>query len=446
MPSSTSGILRRFRRSVQFATLALLTCASVKAFSETAGPWNILLITADDLGRDSVGAFGGRVAGVTPAIDRLAESGMRFERAHVAVAVCQPSRQCLMTGTFPQGNGSTGFYPLKATAVTLPQMLQPYGYLLGIMGKVDHLQPDASFPWDFRRSGAQLGAGRDPERFYLETRAFLARAKTEGRPFFLMANSHDPHRPFSGADGELRQLAKWEKAEQRDGDPAALPVFPAPSRVFAPGEISVPGFLPDLPEIRKELAQYYSSVRRCDDTVDRILQALADEGLRERTIIIFLSDNGIAVPFAKSNCYLASTNTPLIISWPGRVGAGTVEREHFVSAVDLVPTILEALGKPVPTGLHGSSFLPLLQGKRQSGRELVFTVYNETSARNSFEMRAVQDRRFGYIFNAWSDGRKTYRAESMEGLTFKAMQAAAKEDPAIANRVELWLHRVPEEL
>jgi len=194
------------------------------------------------------------------------------------------------------------------------------------------------------------------------------------------------------------------------------------------------------------LAQYYSSVRRCDDTVGKILQALDDEGLRQRTIIIFLSDNGIAVPFAKSNCYVASTRTPLIVSWPGRVAAGAVERDHFVYTVDLLPTVLEALGHPVPSGLHGFSFLALLDGQRQAGRDRVFTVYNETSARASYEMRAVQDRHFGYIFNAWSDGRKTYKAESMEGLTFRAMQAAAEEDPAIAARVELWLHRVPEEL
>ena len=438
--------MRRLLRCLQFTTLGLLSLLGAKAEGQSEGPWNILLITADDLGCDSVGAFGGRVVGATPSIDRLAESGMRFERAHVAVAVCQPSRQCLMTGTFPQANGSVGFYPLKAAAVTLPQMLQSEGYLLGILGKVDHLQPTAKFPWDFERSGAQLGAGRDPERYYAQTRAFLARAKGEGRPFFLMANSHDPHRPFSGAEGELRQLARWERKGAREDDSGALPVFPAPSRVFSPDEIAVPGFLPDLPEIRKELAQYYSSVRRCDDTVGRILQALDDEGLRERTIIVFLSDNGIAVPFAKSNCYLASTRTPLIVSWPGRVKAGSVERDHFVSAVDLLPTVLDALGKPVPAGLHGSSFLPLLQGQRQVGRELVFTVYNETSAKIRYEMRAVQDRRFGYVFNAWSDGRKAYRAESMEGLTFRAMQAAAKEDPAIAQRVELWLHRVPEEL
>ena len=338
------GFLRRALRGLSCLALGLLPSLFVHAADKTEGPWNVLLITADDLNCDSVGAFGGRVPGATPALDRLAQSGMRFERAHVAVAVCQPSRQCLMTGNFPQANGSIGFYPLNAAAVTLPQMLQAEGYLLGIMGKVDHLQPAAKFPWDFARSGSELGAGRDPARYYAETRAFLARAKADQRPFFLMANSHDPHRPFSGSEGEVRQLAKWESKDARRGETEAMPVFPAPSRIYAPSEIAVPGFLPDLPEIRKEVAQYYSSVRRCDDTVGRILQALEDEGLQERTIIIFLSDNGIAVPFAKSNCYLASTRTPLIVSWPGRVAAGSVEREHFVSTVDLLPTILEALG------------------------------------------------------------------------------------------------------
>ena len=109
-----------------------------------------------------------------------------------------------------------------------------------------------------------------------------------GRPFFLMANSHDPHRPFYGND----------KAEWYDElDPPARP----PSRTFEPDEVVIPGFLPDLPEVRLEIAEYYNSVRRCDDTVGRLLDVLDEAGVAENTLVMFLSDNGMAFPFAKTN-------------------------------------------------------------------------------------------------------------------------------------------------
>jgi N-sulfoglucosamine sulfohydrolase len=110
-----------------------------------------------------------------------------------------------------------------------------------------------------------------------------------------------------------------------------------------------------------------------------------------------------------------------------------------------MPTALDAAGLPEPEGMDGFSFLPVLLGQEQSGREAVFTQFHETSGRNRYPMRAVQNRRFGYIFNPWSDGKRVFRNESQSGLTFKAMQAAAPTDPKIAQRVRLFQYRVLEE-
>ncbi|QRP44729.1 hypothetical protein [Amycolatopsis sp. FDAARGOS 1241] len=114
-----------------------------------------------------------------------------------------------------------------------------------------------------------------------------------------------------------------------------------------------------------------------------------------------------------------------------------------MSMLDLFPTFCEATGIAVPAGLDGRSLLPLLRGEPDTGRERVFTVFHETSAKQRFEMRCTQDARFGYVWNAWSDGR-AYRAENMEGLTWPAMVAAA--DPAVAERVAFYTTRAPEEL
>jgi N-sulfoglucosamine sulfohydrolase len=160
---------------------------------------------------------------------------------------------------------------------------------------------------------------------------------------------------------------------------------------------------------------------------------------------MFLSDNGMALPFAKTNCYLHSTRTPWIATWPGRIKPGTVDEQHFISGIDFMPTILDVAGVPQPKGMDGSSFLPVLLGNKQAGRDKVFTQFHQTSARKRFPMRCVQNNRFGYIFNPWADGERVFKNESQSGLTFSAMRAAAQTDPVVAARVKLFQYRVVEE-
>ncbi|MFH1716767.1 MAG: sulfatase [Planctomycetota bacterium] len=394
---------------------------------------NILLITADDMNWNAPGCFGGRTPEITPNIDRLASEGMRFEHAHVTIAVCQPSRSVLMTGRYPHRNGAEGFQPINTSVPTLQEQLHEAGYLNGILGKVTHLAPREKFKWDMVQDFKELGNGRNPGLYHDYALGFFERSAKEGRPFFLMANSHDPHRPFHGSAQEQKSFA------------AVLKDIPAPSRVYKGEEIEVPGFLPDLPDVRKEIAHYYSSVRRCDDTVGAVLRALRKSGQASNTLIMFLSDNGMALPFAKTNCYLHSTRTPWIAAWPGRIKPGTVDHEHFISGIDFMPTILDVAGLSGLGGIDGFTFLPVLSGKRQGGREAVFTQFHQTSGRNRYPMRCVQNRRFGYIFNPWSDGERVFKNESQAGLTFKAMQAAAPTDPAVAARVKLFQYRVLEE-
>jgi len=395
---------------------------------------NILLITADDMNYNSPGAAGCGIAGITPNIDKLAAEGMRFVHAHVTIAVCQPSRSVLMTGRYPHNNGAKGFEPIDPSVPTLGESLRAAGYMNGILGKTTHLQPEEKFCWDTVVRVTELGMGRSPRLYYEHARRFFEKARQAGKPFFLMANSHDPHRPFAGSQQE-RTFAKRRKV-----------TFPKASHYYRPDEAEIPGFLPDLPDIRKEVAQYFTSVHRCDETVGAILKALSETGFADRTLVMFLSDNGMAFPFAKTNCYLTSTRTPWIVRWPGRVRPGTVDDKHFISGIDFMPTVLEAAGVPLPAGMDGRSFLPLLEGRDQPGRDEVFTVFHQTAARRNYPMRCIQNRRFGYIYNAWSDGKTVFLNESQSGLTFKAMQQAAAGDKKIAARVKLFQYRVPEEL
>ena len=209
----------------------------------------------------SLGVTGCPIPDITPNIDALAKQGMLFTQAHVTIAVCQPCRSVLMTGRYPHRNGAMGFEPIMPDVPTLQQSLNKAGYLNGIMAKVAHLKPQESFIWDFVADAKELAHGRDPDLYYKYSKEFFERAKTEGKPFCMMANSQDPHRPFAGSPGEKDQSGK-RKAE-----------FPGVSRTFKPEEVPVPGFLPDIPGVREELAQYFACVHRCDQAVGQHISA-----------------------------------------------------------------------------------------------------------------------------------------------------------------------------
>ncbi len=420
---------RGFLARLGAATVGLALAPHAFGAEGKAERLNILLITADDMNWDSLGVTGCKIPGITPNIDGLAKQGIRFEHAHVTSAICQPSRSVLMTGRYPHRNGALGFQPINKDVPTLQESLHAAGYLNGILGKVIHLTPKPKFCWDMAIDAQDLKQGRDPSLFYQRCKEFFDLAKAEGKPFFLMANSQDPHRPFPGAEGPRKDL------------------FPGTSRTYKPEEVPVPGFLPqEVPGVRKEMAQYFAGVHRCDETVGQVLRALKDSGMEENTVVFFLSDNGISQPFAKTCCYENSTRTPLIVRWPGKIKPGSVDREHFVSGIDFMPTVLEAAGLKQVDGMDGHSYLPILKGGKQAGRDRVFTFITETSGKLRFPMRSVRDRHYGYIYNAWSDGKTIFKNEPQGGLACKAMKEAAVKDEKLAERMRLFLYRVPEEL
>lgn len=393
---------------------------------------NVLLITADDMNYDSPGFAGCPIPEITPNLDRLAGQGMWFKQAHVTVAICQPSRQAIMTGRYPHNSKAPGFNPIDRSVPTLQEQLHKAGYLNAILGKTAHLQPMEKFRWDYVVSEEMLGLGRIPELYHRYAGDYFAQARSLGRPFFMMANSHDPHRPFAGSEQEK------EHQKLRHSP------YPPASRYYRPEEVTVPGFLPDIPEVRREVAQYYSSVHRCDETAGAILRALDASGMADNTLVMFLSDNGMSFPYSKTNCYLNSTKTPWIARWPGQIKPGKVDSEHFVSGIDYMATIIEAAGLEAVSGMDGKSFLPLLTGGEQTGREKVFTVFEETVAKIQYPMRCVQDAKYGYIYNAWSDGKTVFKNEASGSPTFRAMQAST--DPKIAERVKFFQYRAAEEL
>jgi N-sulfoglucosamine sulfohydrolase len=240
----------------------------------------------------------------------------------------------------------------------------------------------------------------------------------------------DPHKPFY--------------AEGRSGETIDDPH--QPSRVFKPEEVPIPGFLFDDPIVRKELAHYYSSVRRADDSVGAALAALKTAGETERTVVMFLSDHGMPLPFAKTQLYHHSTRTPWVVRWPGVTQSGAVDSQHMISAVDMLPTLLDIAGISQPNGLDGKSFAPLLKGEQQTDREMIVKEYNENSGGSRDPMRAIQTKKWLYVFNPWSSGERIMQTATTGTPTYRRFRELAQNDPALAARHKLYQFRVVEEL
>lgn len=403
---------------------AIIVVCSFTSLAAAERP-NVLLFTADDLHAESLGTYGGRPIDLTPNLDAFAAESLRFMKAHVNVAICAPCRAVIATGRYSHRSGAMGFMPAREDVPDIVTTLKAAGYHTGILGKVGHSTPKKSMQWDYRFDQKELGNGRNPGLYFQRSETFFKECKQANKPFYFMVNSHDPHRPYCNPD----KLTKGASM---------------PSKVYGPEDVEVPGFLPDLPGVRAELATYLNSTRRLDDTFGKVMQALQESGQAGNTIVLFISDNGIAVPFAKCNSWFHSTHSPLLVRWPGVIKLGTHNDEHFVSIVDFFPTVMEATGVKGPSGLDGRSFLSLLKGQGQKGREYVFTQIDSKAGGAAVPMRCVQNENFGYIYNPFSTGKYWYRNNN-EGLTMAAMNKAAKTDPAIKARVDMFRYRVPEE-
>ncbi len=388
---------------------------------------NLLLITVDDMSCDSVGVFGCKLKGTTPHIDKLARESLRFGHAHVQVGNCYPSRNVMFSGRYPHNTGVEGFYQVKPIKFpVLCDLMKAGGYYTAIRGKVSHSTPYQPYPWD-----ADLTTGPDGSKLHLKdvpsygecTRRGIAAARAADKPFCLNINISDPHKPF------------W-----KPNDPHKV------SRIFRPEEVPIPGFLFDHPDVRKELALYYTSVRRADDAVGAILRALEESGQKDSTIVMFLSDHGMPLPFAKTQLYHHSTRTPWIIRWPGVTKADSVNDSHMISAVDLLPTVLDMAVLKKPGALDGQSFVPIMRGQKQEGRHAVFKVYNENAGGNRHPIRGVQTRKHLYLFNPWSDGENVFRTATNGTATYRQMKKLAATDQKIATRLATMDHRNVEEL
>jgi N-sulfoglucosamine sulfohydrolase len=353
-----------------------------------ATPRNVVLIVADDLGQDA-GCYGNPVL-KTPNLDALAADGTRFKYAYCTTASCSPSRSVILTGQFTHANGMYGLehganhFRSFDKVVSLPMILSAAGYRTVRIGKF-HVGPADVFNFD----KSLPGNPRNPVAMANHSREII-----EGdKPFFLYFCTGDPHRAGI-AKGARDRPNSFGNKESGESYPGIEPVH------YKPEDVVVPPFLPDTAACRAELAQYYESVSRMDAGIGRLIEILEQAGKYDNTLIIFVSDNGMPFPGAKTSVYEPSLKLPCIVRNPDAKKHGVVS-EAMVSWVDIVPTILEFTGVPAPSAvkLHGRSFLPILDQQTPAGWDEVYASHTFHEVTMYYPMRVVHSGRYKLIWN-----------------------------------------------
>ncbi len=354
---------------------------------------NIVLMVSDDHGREAAGCYGNPVVR-TPHTDALAGDGVRFPNSFCTTASCAASRSVILTGRHNHSNGAYGHthgshhFSCFDTVVTLPRLLKGGDYRTGRVGK-QHYAPEHLFPFDWGRPEGEFG--RDDVRMSEACRDFIAAEE----PFFLYWCSHNPHR--SGA-----VLESHPCRPNLFGNPESP--FDGDSEVsYSEDEVIVPPFLPDTPEVRAELCQYYRSISRLDRGIGRLLSIIREEGKYDNTVIIYISDNGAAFPEAKTTLYEPGMNLPCIVRSPRHINRGTT-CNGLVSWADITPTILEFAGLyDNPENFHGRSFHGIIDEESPARwRQEIYASHTFHEITNYYPMRVVRTQKYKFIWNiAW---------------------------------------------
>ncbi len=321
---------------------------------------NILYLNSHDTGR-YIQPYGHAIS--TPRLQQLAEQGVIFRKAFCAAPTCSPSRAALLTGQYAHSNGMLGLahrgFSLHDYTHHLIHTLRPAGYHSVLIGE-QHLSKDPSI----------LGYDRvfQVPNTHVETIApVTVDLLRQGlpQPFFLSVGFIETHRAF----------------------------FPPHSPTDALYRLPPPT-LPDLPQVRQDMAAFQASAQELDQGVGAVLDAIDAAGLTENTLVICTTDHGIAFPKMKCNLTDHGIGVMLIMRGPGGFTGGKVI-DALVSQIDLFPTLCDLLTIEQPGWLQGTSLMPLLQSKTGQVRDEVFA---EVTYHVAYEpQRAVRTQRWKYI-------------------------------------------------
>jgi len=324
---------------------------------------NILWILGDDLG-PQLGCYGEPLVR-TPNMDRIANEGVRFTRAHTTAPVCSPSRSAFnvglyqtFTGTHDHRSHRDDDYQLPGNARLVSERLAEAGYFTAnITDIAPGVKGTAKTDWNWK-----AGKGFDGKHW---------RERKTGQPFFGQINFQAPHK------GPAFAAARRQK------------------ELVDPAKLLLPPYYPDDPRVRNEVANYLDAVNLLDAQVGATLDALKQDGLLDNTVIFMFGDNGRCLIRGKQWLYDAGTHVPLMVRYPGVLKKGLV-REDPVVALDITAQTLVYAGIKISQPFHGQTLFD------SKPREHIFTARDRCDMTVD-KIRAVQTRRFKYIRNLMPD-------------------------------------------
>lgn len=331
---------------------------------------------------------------------------------------------------------------------TAPKLFNEAGYYTGILGKV-HVGADETYPWTYRLESDS----RDVAWVGDQSADFFHQSKAKQQPFFLTVGFVDPHRDVTTRGG----FGNQETYDSR-----------IVKKTYDPKEVEVPSWLTDLPETRRELAEYYEAINRTDQGIGFILDALDKSGLADDTLVIVTSDNGPPFVNAKTTLYDAGTCLPFIIRAPGQPKG--IVNPNMISYIDVLPTLLDYANIPSKEGgayaepgtggstSHsvasppriGRSFLPVLaredDAPESEWQHHVFGSHTFHELQNYWPTRVLRTRRYKYHRNiAWKMD-FPFATDLYASLSFEGMRKASHPTQMGQRSLEAYLFRPKEEL
>lgn len=419
------------RFAVSLASL-LLSSFAIQA----AGPRNVVLVVADDHGRD-LGCYGNKDVR-TPNLDRLAADGTRFDYAFCTTASCSASRSVLLSGLHNHLNGQYGHqhqyhhFASFPSVKSLPVLLAGAGYRTAQMGKY-HVAPEPIYKFETYLTASN----RNPIMMAEKCREFIG-TKSE-KPFFLYFATADPHRGGGKLETDPQKPDRFGNGPKYEG---------IVEEKYDPAKLTVPPVLPDTPACRAELAQYFQSIARVDQGVGRLVQILKETGQYENTLILYLSDNGMAFPGSKTTLYEPGMRLPLLVRSPDQATRGGTTNA-MVTWADIAPTILDFAGvKDVPGPpargeagpelparvspkkaanakpyeFHGRSFLGTLDAPEAKGWDEVYASHTFHEITMYYPMRVVRTRTHKLILNVAHQLPFPFASDLEESATWRSIK------------------------
>ncbi|MBM80438.1 MAG: sulfatase atsG [Planctomycetaceae bacterium] len=387
---------------------AFLTILFATSIVQASDQTNLVFIIADDCTFRDIGCYGGQAH--TPNIDHLATQGMRFTRCFQAAPMCSPTRHNIYTGLYPVKSGA---YPnhtfAKQGTKSVAHYLKAKGYRVALSGKT-HIGPRSLFPFEYSgKKNPDMG----------KIKSLFVESSSAGKPFCLFACSNEPHSP-------------WNK-----GDASRYP----------PKKVKLPPYIADTPVVRETFSRYLAEITYFDDQVGGILELLKKHNLEDDTLVMVVSEQGNAFPFAKWTCYGNGLQSAMIVRWPGKVKTGAVS-DAVVEYVDVTPTFIEVAGGKIPKSLDGKSFLNVLTGKSNKHKQYTYglmTTRGVINGSDSFGIRTVRDNRYRFIWNLHHETKFT-NACTQADFFISMIDAAKGGDVHAKNLVTRYHHRPEFEL